>query len=242
MTVYLTAAAAGWGFCSAAVLPRAAHRLAVAAGEPWRDSCAAGHPLPAGPLGSLGATVCPRCPDGGARGAVLFGVLGALLGAALAARLGAHPELAVPLLLLPVALLLARVDLAVRRLPDLLTLPALGGTAVLLGGAALLPGHAGSWRRALLGGAVLLACYGVLFLVSPAGMGLGDVKLAPTLGLLLGWYGWRTLFYGAFAAFALGALTGLALILARRAGRRTLIPFGPFMLAGALCGLLLAAG
>ena len=80
----------------------------------------------------------------------------------------------------------------------------------------------------------------MLFLVNPAGMGFGDVKLAPTLGLALGWYGWPTVFTGTFAGFTLGALTGLVLLATRRADRKTPIPFGPFMLIGTL-GALLAA-
>jgi len=72
-------------------------------------------------------------------------------------------------------------------------------------------------------------------------MGFGDVKLAPTLGLVLGWYGWGAVVTGTFAGFALGAVWGLFLIAARRAGRRTALPFGPFMLVGALAAVLMAA-
>ncbi len=85
-----------------------------------------------------------------------------------------------------------------------------------------------------LGGGYLL-----LFLINPNGMGFGDVKLAVTLGIALGWYGWPVLFAGTFAGFLLGAVYGVGLMILRRAGRRTAIPFGPFMIAGALAGLLL---
>jgi leader peptidase (prepilin peptidase)/N-methyltransferase len=145
------------------------------------------------------------------------------------------------LLLVPLGLLLARVDLKVYRLPDVLTLPALGGTAALLGLAALLPAHDGSWPRALWAGAAVGGVYLLLFFINPAGMGFGDVKLAPTLGMAMGWYGWPTVFTGTFAGFLLGALTGLALLAARRANRKTPIPFGPFMLLGALGAVLAAA-
>ncbi len=165
----------------------------------------------------------------------------ALVCAALARTVGAHPELAVWLLLVPVGLVLGRVDLAVFRLPDVLTLNAFAATAVLLGGAALLPAHHGSWLRALIAAGVLAVVYGLLFLVNPAGMGFGDVKLAPTLGLVLGWYGWGAVVVGTFAGFLLGALTGLVLIAARRATRKTAIPFGPFMLVGTLAAVLFAA-
>ncbi|MER6768575.1 A24 family peptidase [Streptomyces bacillaris] len=160
---------------------------------------------------------------------------------ALAAATGARPELAGWLLLAPVAVLLATVDRRVHRLPDPLTLPLAAATVLVLGGAALLPGHAGSWTSGLLGGAALGGFYLLLFLINPNGMGFGDVKLALALGVALGWYGWAVLFLGGFAGFLFGAAYGLGLVLLRRAGRRTGIPFGPFMIAGALTGVLLGA-
>ncbi|WP_405193378.1 prepilin peptidase [Streptomyces anulatus] len=160
---------------------------------------------------------------------------------ALAAATGARPELIGWLALTPFAVLLAAVDRRVHRLPDPLTLPLAGAVVLLLGGAALLPGHAGSWTSGLLGGLALGGFYFLLFLINPNGMGFGDVKLALALGTALGWYGWTVLFVGGFAGFLFGALYGLALVLLRRAGRRTGIPFGPFMLGGALTGLLLGA-
>jgi leader peptidase (prepilin peptidase)/N-methyltransferase len=69
-------------------------------------------------------------------------------------------------------------------------------------------------------------------------MGFGDVKLAPTLGLALGWYGWPVLVRGTLVSFACGALFGLALLLSGRATRKTPIPFGPFMLLGTALALL----
>jgi leader peptidase (prepilin peptidase)/N-methyltransferase len=71
-------------------------------------------------------------------------------------------------------------------------------------------------------------------------MGFGDVKLAGLLGLYLGWLGWSPVLVGTFTGFLLGGVAGMALLLARRADRRTGIPFGPAMLAGALLALFLA--
>ncbi|MFE8972743.1 prepilin peptidase [Streptomyces cyaneofuscatus] len=159
----------------------------------------------------------------------------------LAAATGPRPELAAWLLLAPPAVLLATVDRRVHRLPDPLTLPLAAAAVLLLGGAALFPGHAGSWASGLLGGLVLGGFYLLLFLINPNGMGFGDVKLALALGVALGWYGWEVLFLGGFAGFLFGAAYGLGLVLLRRAGRRTGIPFGPFMIAGALVGVLLGA-
>lgn len=223
-----------WGTCAGLVLPRAAHRLAVGEEHRWRTGSPEGEVYPAGAAGWLG-------PVRGAHWAAgrWFALCTAALCAVLAGRLGARPELAVWLLLVPLAVLLARVDLTVLRLPDVLTFPAAAGTAALLGAASLAPGHAGSWPRALLGALVLGLLYLVLHLVNPGGMGFGDVKLAPTAGLVLGWYGWDALLAGTFTAFLLGAVTGLALLASGRAERGTPLPFGPFMLAGALAGVLL---
>lgn len=168
-------------------------------------------------------------------------VVTALACAALAVATGPRPELAVWLLFAPFGVLLACVDVRVRRLPDLLTLPLAGAVPVLLGGAALLPYEAGSWVHALLGGVGAGGAYYVLFRVNPGGMGFGDVKLALSLGAALGWYGWGVLFAGTFAGFLSGAVYGLGLVVVRRGSRKSAIPFGPFMIGGALLGLLLGA-
>jgi leader peptidase (prepilin peptidase)/N-methyltransferase len=188
---------------------------------------------------SAGTAALPSLPGPAYARSRLVPPLTALICGALAAATGPHPELAVWLLLTPFAVLLARVDRAVHRLPDLLTLPLGAAAAVLLGVAALVPGERGSWTTALLGGLALGACYFVLFVINPRGMGFGDVKLALPLGVALGWYGWPALFAGAFAGFVLGSVYGVGLILTRRADRRTAIPFGPFMMGGALLGVIL---
>ncbi|MEU2929582.1 A24 family peptidase [Streptomyces sp. NPDC007251] len=234
----LAVAAALWGALAGALLPRAAYRFAVPSGEPWRDRCPDGHPL----RGWLGRLACGACGATARRTAVLpTAVATALTCAALAAATGTRPELAVWLLLAPVGVLLAVVDLRVRRLPDPLTLPLAAAALALLGLAALLPEHAGHWPTALYGALALGAGNCALYLVNPGGMGFGDVKLAVGMGAVLGWYGWPTVLLGAFAGFLLGALYGAALVLARRASRKTAVPFGPFLLAGALAGLLIGA-
>ncbi len=204
--------------------------LAPAGSAPVRPTPV--RPTPAGPTPAGPAAYAPG---------VLDPLVTVLACVALAAATGARPELVVWLALTPVAVLLAVVDRRVHRLPDPLTLPLAAAAVLLLGGAALLPGHAGSWTSGLLGGLTLGGFYFLLFLINPNGMGFGDVKLALALGVVLGWYGWSVLFLGGFAGFLFGAAYGLALLLLRRAGRRTGIPFGPFMIAGALTGVLLGA-
>ncbi|WP_405743794.1 A24 family peptidase [Streptomyces sp. NBC_01525] len=245
MELTLTLLGAVFGGAAGALVPRAAYRFAVDAAEPWRARCPRGHAI-AGPWGGwVGFARCPSDarPEGG--GACRYGpgrgvapAVSALVCGLLAAVVGARPELAVLLVVTPFAVLLSAVDGAVHRLPDVVTLPLAAATVALLGAAALLPGHGGSWVTAVAGSLALAALYGTLFLVNPAGMGLGDVKLALSVGALLGWYGWPTLFLGTFAAFGAGALFGVALMVLRRAHRRTAMAFGPFMLAGALVGVV----
>jgi leader peptidase (prepilin peptidase)/N-methyltransferase len=165
----------------------------------------------------------------------------ALVCAALAAATGPRPEVAVWLLAAPVGVLLAVVDHTVHRLPDVLTLPLAAGTAALLGLAALLPADAGSWPQSLLGAVFLGGVYFALFLINSKGMGFGDVKLALALGAVLGWYGWTVLLIGFVVGLVLSAGYGLTLVIVRRAGRKSAIPLGPFMLGGAFLGVLLGA-
>ncbi|MEU3774843.1 A24 family peptidase [Streptomyces sp. NPDC032472] len=239
MGVVLIVLAGGYGAVAGMSVPRIAYRLSVAAGEPWRGGCPRGHPV----AGWWGAARCA----GGAAGQVHWygpdtlrtAPASAAVCAALAAAVGARPEAAVFVGLAPVLVVLALVDLAVHRLPDVLTLPLAAATALGLGAAALAPGAAGSWRLALLGGAGLGGAYLLLFLINPAGLGFGDVKLALALGVALGWYGWGVWALGAFAGFLYGSLYGLGLVLQGPAGRRRAFPFGPFMATGALTGVLL---
>ncbi|WP_457966326.1 A24 family peptidase [Arthrobacter sp. D1-29] len=93
--------------------------------------------------------------------------------------------------------------------------------------------------RVLAGGAVLWVFYFLLRLAYPPGMGFGDVKLAGVLGMYLGYLGWAHVFAGTFAAFLLGGLWSLALLVARRGTLKSSIPFGPFMLAGTAAAMLL---
>jgi leader peptidase (prepilin peptidase) / N-methyltransferase len=162
----------------------------------------------------------------------------AALFAVMALRFGADPVLPAYLYLAAVGLALALIDIDVKRLPDALTLPSYPVAAALLGLAALLGSDSGSFPRAVLGGVAMFALYFALVFAYPAGMGFGDVKLAGVLGLYLGWLGWGVLAVGLFLGFLLGGVFGAALVAARRGGRKTAVPFGPFMLAGALVAIL----
>jgi leader peptidase (prepilin peptidase)/N-methyltransferase len=137
---------------------------------------------------------------------------------------------------------LGSVDLLTHRLPDRVTYPAaLVCTAALLVDAAVLDTW-GALVRALAAAAAALAVASLGWLVSPQGLGLGDVKLLGLLGLVLGWFGWGVLLAGVFLGLLTGALVSLALLATRRAGWRTAIPFGPPLLVGAVLALASATG
>ena len=238
-TLVLVVVAALWGAAVGTLLPRPAHRFSVTDEQGWRERCPGGHPIG----GWIGWARCRECTDAPSYGpgTPLMVTGTALVCAALAAATGTRPELGVWLLLAPVGVLLTAVDLRVRRLPDVLTLPLAAAALLLLGLVALVPEHAGDWPTALGGALALGVGYFVLWLINPGGMGFGDVKLALGAGAVLGWYGWDTVLLGTFAGFLLGALYGGALVLVGKAGRKTAIPFGPFLIAGAYAGLLIGA-
>ncbi|MGY1821803.1 prepilin peptidase [Geodermatophilus sp. SYSU D00079] len=134
---------------------------------------------------------------------------------------------------------LAAVDLAVHRLPDRVTFPAGGvvATAFLVDAAVL-----GTWPallRAVLAAAAAFGLAALGALVSPQGLGYGDVKLLGLLGLLLGWVGWGALLAGVFLGLLTGAAVSLVLLATGRAGWRTALPFGPPLLVGAALALAL---
>lgn len=138
-----------------------------------------------------------------------------------------------------ISIALAAIDLDTHRLPDAIVLPAYAVLGALLVGAAIATSDLEALARAAAGAGILFAGYLLLALISPRGMGMGDVKLAGVIGLMLGWFGWAALAVGTLAAFLLGGLVGILLILTRRASRNTGIPFGPWMLGGAWVGILL---
>lgn len=137
---------------------------------------------------------------------------------------------------------LALIDLDTKRLPNAITFPSYAAGVVLLGGAALLDGDLDPLVRGLIGMAALYGVYFVLVLAYPAGMGFGDVKLAGVLGLHLAYLGWPQWFVGWLLGFFLGGIFGVVAMAARKADRKTMVPYGPFMIAGALIAVFAGAG
>lgn len=164
---------------------------------------------------------------------VAGGVAAGLLGA----RLGWSPALLYLAYLVPVGVALAVVDWRTRLLPTKVIAPSYAVVAVLVLVASLVAGDWASVVRAGLGWLVAGGTFFVLWFVYPKGMGYGDVRLSGVLGLALGWLGWAELLTGVYAGFVLGGVGGL-LLSALRVVDRKAYPFGPFMLVGALLGVL----
>jgi leader peptidase (prepilin peptidase)/N-methyltransferase len=146
------------------------------------------------------------------------------------------------LYLVAIGVALTFIDLDTHRLPNAIVLPAYPVSLVLLALAAAGTGDWPALLRAALGGVAMFAFYLVLALAAPRGMGLGDVKLAGVLGMHLAYVGWGALVVGLFAAFLLGGVFGGILVLLRRAGRKSAIPFGPWMIGGAALALVAGEG
>jgi leader peptidase (prepilin peptidase)/N-methyltransferase len=165
-------------------------------------------------------------------------ILGVLLGGLVGWRIGWTPVLAAWAYLTGVCLILGYVDARTRLLPTQLIGPSYGVVGVLL----LVAGF-GDWSgegvwHAILGWAVMGGFYFVMWRVGPPGLGYGDVRLSGLLAICLGYLGWGPLVTGLYSGFVLGAVGSLVLLLLRRVTLKTYVPFGPYMMAGALAGLL----
>lgn len=133
-----------------------------------------------------------------------------------------------------VAIALALIDIDVHRLPDVIVLPSYPVLAVLLA----IGGDGEALLRAVVGAAILGAFFFMVWYVAPGGMGFGDVKLSGLVGAMTAYLGWGTFLVGAFLGFVLGAVAGVLLMAGGKAGRKTAVPFGPFMVLGAWSAIL----
>ncbi len=133
------------------------------------------------------------------------------------------------------------IDLRELRIPDKLTKPAAIAAVPLLALSLLSEWGDISLVRALLGALAMGAFYFILFFIYPAGMGFGDVKLAPIIGAQLGFFGWIPEVRGLIAAYLIVGPVAIVLLIFGRARMKTGFPFGPFMAIGAVVALVLEA-
>lgn len=125
------------------------------------------------------------------------------------------------------------IDLDLRIIPNRIIYPTIFASVPLLAAAAAIDDDFDSLENALIGAAAAFAALFVIHLVSPAGMGFGDVRLSFVLGLFLGWLSLSHVLVGIFLGFLLGAFIGIALVVTRVRSRKDAIPFGPFLAGGA---------
>ena len=169
---------------------------------------------------------------------VLMAVATAAVLAGFAVRLGTDTALA-PYAVLAIGLVaMSAVDLERFIIPNRILYPTLALFAPLLVVASAADHRWGSLGRAAITGAVLFAAFFAVHLAVPRGMGFGDVRLAGLLGLATGWFGYGHAFVGFFAAFVLGAVIGIGVMAVTGGGRKTRIPFGPFLAAGAVVAVV----
>ncbi len=130
--------------------------------------------------------------------------------------------------------LLAFIDLDVRRLPDLLTLPAYPACAVLLAACSAVTGDWAALARAAACAGIAVAVFLAIALLAAGsgGIGLGDVKLVGVLGALLGWQSWYNALLGLVTGCILAGLQAGVLLISRRADRRSFVAYGPALIVG----------
>jgi leader peptidase (prepilin peptidase)/N-methyltransferase len=157
---------------------------------------------------------------------------GALFGG-LAARMGYVWQLPAYLVFLSSLLALSCIDLELLVLPKKVIYPTLVLVTTLL---VIASATINDWDRMLIGAICAAAWFVVFFIMnfaSPRVLGFGDVRLAPLLGLALGWLGWRYVVLGFFSGNVIGAVIGISLIVTNRMRRDQPVPYGVFLAAGA---------
>jgi leader peptidase (prepilin peptidase)/N-methyltransferase len=176
--------------------------------------------------------ISPRYPIVELATAAVFIALTVRLG-----QLDLLPALPAYLYIGAAGIVLALIDVDTHRLPNAIVLPSYAVLAVLLTAAAAWQQDWTGLERAVAGGVALYLFYFAIAFAYPAGMGFGDVKLSGLLGAVLAYLSWGALLVGAFAGFVLGSIVGIVVIAVGGGTRKTALPFGPFMICGALVGI-----
>ena len=153
-------------------------------------------------------------------------------------------ELAGFLLLFGALAALTVIDIECYRLPDRIVLPTLAVSVPLVAIVSVVADDASRIRYALAGGALYFGFLFVAHLISPRGMGFGDVKLAALMGLYVGWLGSdyveaiALVLWAMLIGFLSGTVLGVALLVTRRRSRP--FPFGPFLALGTVAAVMLS--
>jgi leader peptidase (prepilin peptidase) / N-methyltransferase len=158
---------------------------------------------------------------------------------AMAAKFGATWDTVAFCVLSAGLVALSWIDLRTRRLPREITYVTAALGAPLLVIAALVGDEPRRVITMVAGAAIALAFMALLYVLSRGGLGDGDVRLSPLLGAYLGWLGLPYVPVGLFLGFLFGSVVGLAAMAVGRAGRKTAIPFGPFLAAGTIVAVFI---
>jgi leader peptidase (prepilin peptidase)/N-methyltransferase len=145
-------------------------------------------------------------------------------------RYGVHAETVVVIFVICTLVVISRHDFERRIIPNRIVVPA--WIAVLLAQLAIYPHHWVEWLVSSFGAGLFFL---VIVLAYPAGMGMGDVKLALLIGAALGSAVVSALFLGTLAA---GVYAAVMLFKQGSSARKRAIPLGPFLAAGAIVVLL----
>lgn len=174
---------------------------------------------------------CTHCALGTGR-VVVTAVGTAAVSGAVAAALGPSWVLVGYLAFVFMTAALFLTDIDHKRIPNRISYPGTVITAALLGIGAWLDGTIAAYPRALLAALVFSVFFGIVYVIARGGFGLGDVKLAVSLGLFSGFLGWDRLFLAGMATAAFGGVFALVAVIALRAGAKTELPYGPPMILG----------
>jgi leader peptidase (prepilin peptidase)/N-methyltransferase len=150
------------------------------------------------------------------------------------------------LFLFAVLLTLSVIDVELFRLPDLIVLPTLAASLLLVVLVSVVEEVPEQIRFALAGAGLYFGFLLIAHLIYPRGMGFGDVKLAAVMGLYVGWLGTSytgsigLVLWAMLIGFVAGSIIGMVLLAVRKRSKQ--IPFGPFLALGTVVAVLLSSG
>src|SRR5688572_20374898 len=201
-----------------------------------------GHRLTAPDLVPIGSWIalrgtCRHCGTAIGAEPLVIELANTALFVAFGLKFGAEAVLVAYWCLAAALVALVWIDLQEFRLPREITYVAFTISLMIMMNAAVIDREYGNLRDALLGAGIALLIMWVIFIASRGGMGDGDVRLAPLLGLHLGYISLAIVPVGLFFGFLIGAVVGLVMMATSKAGRKTALPFGPFLAAGTVVAI-----
>ncbi len=212
--------------------------------EPPSACGACGHRLTAPDLVPIGSWLalrgrCRHCGNPIGNEPLIIEIANATLFVLFGLRFGADLVLISFCIMAAALVALVWIDLHTFRLPREITYVAIVMSAPVLVAAALVNDEPERIWQAAFGAGIALVIMGVIYLASRGGMGDGDVRLAPLLGMHLGYLNPGIVPVGLFWGFVLGAVIGVIAMAVGSAGRKTALPFGPFLAAGTVLAVFL---